>query len=95
MNAQSAPPILPPYHAGAARSKLIAMLEAGHNSVKLSPAELRRIALWIDLLVPYCGDYTEAMAEKHVPRYNHFLAKRRRWEATEARNIQELVEARR
>ena len=93
VNVQSAPPMLPPYHAGAARSKLITMLEAGHNGVKLSPAELGRVALWIDLLVPYCGDYREAMDDKHVPRYNHFLAKRRRWEAREAANIAAWLDA--
>jgi len=95
INPQSPPTMLPPYHAGAARSKLIAMLEAGHNGVTLTPRELARFALWIDLLVPYVGDYTEAMNEQQIPRYNHFLAKRRRWEEQEARNVAELIQARR
>jgi hypothetical protein len=30
--------------------------------VELSPEELDRIACWIDLLVPYCGDYVESNA---------------------------------
>jgi hypothetical protein len=92
INIQSAPPMLPPYHAGSARSKLIAMLQDGrHYGVDLSKAELDRFVVWIDLLVPYCGDYTEAMAEDQVARYNHFLAKRRRWQAEENENIRELL----
>jgi len=91
INVQSEPSMLPPYKAGAAKSKLIAMLEAGHNGVKLTPAELHRFATWIDLLVPYCSDYTEAMDEKGIPTYERFVAKRRRWEAQEAANIAELL----
>jgi hypothetical protein len=57
--------------------------------------ELEKIACWIDLLVPYCGDYTEANAwsEEEARKYAHFLAKRRRMEDLERRNIQELMEA--
>ena len=91
INIQSQPSMLPPYQAGAAKSKLIAMLEEGHNGVRLAPEELERIATWIDLLVPYCGDYTEAMAEGGLPKYQRFLDKRRKWEEQEARNIAELL----
>jgi len=84
---QSAPPMLPPYNAGASQSKLVDMLRGGHNGVKLSREELDRFIVWIDLLVPYAGDYTEAMAEKGLERYNKFLDKRRRWHAEEAENI--------
>jgi len=83
--------MLPPYHAGASQSKLIRQLEEGHNGVKLSPAELDRFITWIDLLVPYSGDYTEAMPEDKIPRYNHFLEKRHRWHDEEARNIAEYL----
>ena len=31
LNVQSIPPMLPPYHAGSSQSKLISMLETGHN----------------------------------------------------------------
>jgi hypothetical protein len=93
INAQSEPSGLPPYHAGAARSRLISLLEDGHYGVKLSRQEKERFATWIDLLVPYCGDYTEAMDETGIPRYRHFLEKRRRWEAEEAKNLAEFMEA--
>jgi hypothetical protein len=51
-----------------------------------------KLALWIDLLVPYAGDYTEAMNPDALPSYQHFLHKRQRWQAEEARNIQSLIE---
>ncbi len=56
---QSRPTELPPYHAGAARSPLLEMLDAGHHGVVLDDAEFRKLAAWIDLLVPYAGDYRE------------------------------------
>jgi hypothetical protein len=94
VSAQSAPPMLPPYSAGAARSPLMAMLEKGHHDVKLSRDELATIACWIDLLVPFCGDYTEAntWGDEDKKKYEHFLDKRRGWEAIEKANIEALIE---
>ena len=95
INVQSQPTLLPPYTAGAARSKLIPLLEAGHYDAKLTPREIGRFALWIDLLVPYVGDYREAMNDSQIPRYDHFLAKRKRMAELEAQNIAALLEERR
>jgi hypothetical protein len=96
INNMSVPNMLPPYYKGAAKSRLVAMLEQGHQDVELSQRELDKIACWIDLLVPYCGDYTEANAwsEEEVRKYNHFLEKRRRMEDIERENIKELIAAR-
>jgi hypothetical protein len=91
INVQSEPSPLPPCHAGATKSRLITLLEEGHYGVKLSREELDCIACWIDLLVPYCGDYTEAMDESVLPRYLHFLNKRKRMEEQEAKNVQEFI----
>ncbi|MCF7957674.1 MAG: hypothetical protein K9M57_04415 [Phycisphaerae bacterium] len=90
---QSAPPMLKPYTAGAAKSKLITMLKEGHGKNKLSQEEFDKIACWIDLLVPYCGDYTEANAwsEKEKAKYTHFLDKRKKMQAIERQNILELT----
>ncbi len=33
-----------------------------------------------------------AMDEPKIPRYNHFLDKRRRWHAEEARNIEAFLQ---
>ena len=93
VNPQSAPPTLPPYSGGSSRSPLIEMFESGaHFGVTLSREELDKFALWIDLLVPYAGDYLEAMDPEGIPRYLHFLEKRRRWQEEEARNIEALIE---
>ncbi len=90
---QSAPPMLPPYHAGASQSKLIRLLEEGHEDAELSPEEMDRIACWIDLAVPFSGDYTEAMDKAHVPTYVYWLDRRKRWAAEEAENIRALISA--
>jgi len=81
--------MLAPYHAGAAKSKLIQQLREGHNGVKLSQAEMDRIACWIDLQVPFCADYEEANAwdDADKAKYRRFLDKRRRMEEQERRNI--------
>ncbi len=91
IDAQSAPPMLPPYHAGASQSPLIRLLEQGHYDVKLSKPQLDRLITWIDLGVPYCGDYTEAMSDEGLTKYNHFLQKRRRWQQQEARNVEQML----
>ncbi len=51
------PEVLPPYAWGAHRSRLIDMLRAGHNDVKLSEEELDRLITWIDLNASYYGTY--------------------------------------
>ncbi len=96
ISAQSVPSLLSPYHAGAATSRLMTMLEEGHHDVRLSREETEKLACWIDLLVPYCGDYTEAHAwsDEEVAKYDHFLQKRRRMEAVERENIRGMVDDR-
>ncbi len=93
VSAQSTPSMIPPYHAGAARSGLIKMLEKGHNDVKLSQEEMDKIACWIDLLIPYCGDYYEANAwnSGEMRKYNRYQAKREKMEAVERKNIESFL----
>jgi hypothetical protein len=93
LNVQSIPPMLPPYFAGAAKSELITMLEKGHNNVKLTREEMEKLCCWIDLLVPYCGDYTEANAwsDGEKAKYARFQAKRDRMAEIERKNIQALL----
>ena len=92
---QSIPSMLPPYFAGAAKSRLMQMLAGGHGKVRLSPEEMEKIACWIDLLVPYCGDYIEANAwtRTETKRYTHYLAKRKAMEETEQQNIKAWIKA--
>ena len=91
---QSAPPMLPPYHAGAAKSKLIRMLAEGHQGVELAPREMDLIACWIDLGVPFAGSYTETMAPEHVETYQRYADKRKRLATEEAQQIEALIHAR-
>ena len=85
INAQSKPPLLPPYYRGAAVSKLIKMLDSGHNKVKLSPDEMQRLIAWIDLGIPCLGDYT-------TPTNHYHRKKRRHWKTEETENIRQYLE---
>jgi hypothetical protein len=95
IDSMSEPTMLPPYHRGSATSELMTLLETGHEGVQLSRDELDRIACWIDLLVPYCGDYREANAwsPAEVAFYEKYVAKRRRFESQERANIRAMIAA--
>lgn len=96
IGSQSIPAPLPPYAAGSTRSELLTLLEQGHGGARLSREELEKIACWIDLLVPYCGDYLEAntWTDEEMAKYQRYLDKRRRMEAEERRNLEELQRVR-
>ncbi len=93
---QSIPAPLPPYAAGSTRSALLPLLEKGHGGARLSREELDKIACWIDLLVPYCGDYLEAGAwtDEEQAKYRRYAEKRARMEEIERRNFAEWSQAR-
>ena len=76
IDCMSGPQMLPPYSKGAATSKLMTLLEDGHEDVTLTRDEIQKIACWIDLLVPYCGDYTESntWSKQEQDFYAHFAA---------------------
>ena len=90
IDCMSEPELLPVYHRGAATSQLMTLLDEGHQDVDLSQEELDKIACWIDLLVPYCGTYTEAAAwsEEEKQFYARSLAKRKRMEDIERSGLQ-------
>ena len=83
----------PPYRAGAVKSKLITMLRGGHAQLKLSSEELDKLCAWIDLNIPYCGDYDEAntWSEKHKELFTKRMTERQRNEAIDRRNIDALI----
>ncbi|HNU50784.1 MAG TPA: hypothetical protein PKJ98_07710 [Verrucomicrobiota bacterium] len=93
ISSQSVPEPLPAYAAGAARSGLFRFLDEGHNGVRLAPAERATLACWIDLLVPFCGDYREANAwsEADLERYEQYARKRSTMEALEQRNLRSAL----
>ena len=90
---QSVVSMLPPYFAGSTKSGLVAMLERGHRGVTLAREEMEKLCAWIDLFVPFCGDYKEANAwtEQELARYDHYYEKRRRMETVERGNIEEFI----
>ena len=93
IGAQSVPSILPPYFAGAAKSRLLTLLDRGHKGVRLSLEEWDKLACWIDLLVPYCGDYREANAwtEEELQKYERYAEKRQGMEELEQQNIDAML----
>jgi hypothetical protein len=95
LGSQSIPTMLPAYASGACRSELIWLLENGHYDVKLSREEFDKLACWIDLFVPYCGDYFEAntWSAEDMEKYERFLAKRQCMEAIERQNLEALLAA--
>jgi len=62
----------------------------------LTQEEIEKLACWIDLQVPFCGDYEEAnpWTSQEQSRYRHFLEKRRRMEELERRNVAEWLRCR-
>jgi hypothetical protein len=49
--------IQPPYAWGAQASRLVKVLRAGHNDIRLTREDLDRIVTWIDLNAPYYPSY--------------------------------------
>jgi hypothetical protein len=93
IGAQSVPELLPPSASGSTRSELLTLLDQGHQRVKLSSEEFEKIACWIDLLVPYCGDYREANAwtEEEMKKHERYAEKRRQMEEIEQQNIDAML----
>ena len=94
---QDAPPMYPPYYAGSIASPLIDLLrhpDENHKGVKLSEEELRIIEAWIDLVVPYCGTYTESRdwAISKEAEFFYNLMKRKAYQAFEADNIKLMLD---
>ena len=92
----SEPELLPPYSRGAATSRLMTLLREGHKDVTLTRQELETIACWIDLLVPFCGDYREANAwsQEDLDLYARAESKRQQLQKAEDAGIRALIEQR-
>lgn len=95
ISALSEPTLLKPYFAGSNTSNLIKRLESGHGDTKLTPAEIRRVALWIDLLVPQIGDYREAnnWEKKDHDYYDYYEKKRDDARKEDQNNIQQYIQS--
>lgn len=90
---QSVPSPLPPGFAGSTRSGLLELLENGHHfEVRLTREEYARIACWIDLLVPYCGDYLEAniWTPAEMKKFRHYDQKRQQLDDQDRQVVEQL-----
>jgi len=63
-----------------------------HEDVKLTLDELNTIACWIDLGVPFSGDYTEGMSPDQIPKYQVYLDKRLKHAAQDEEAIKAFLE---
>jgi len=96
VSAASAPPIQPPRSAGSATSKLFnERLDKGHCKT-LKPDDLARLALWVDLGVPFCADYTEAAAwsPEEWEKHRRAMAKREAADAVDRATLHALAKER-
>ena len=89
----SEPTMIKPYTAGAAKSNIIKRLKEGHGKTNLTPQEISTIALWIDLVTPYVGDYFEAnnWSEKELEFYRYHDAKRQKAREEDNEAIREYI----
>jgi hypothetical protein len=81
--------MLPPYHTGSGKSKIMAFFEPSHYGVKVSENEKRTFACWLDLLVPFCGSYTQhnTWTDAETAEYSYFQEKRRAYAAAELESL--------
>ena len=89
----SAPSMLKPYSAGAAGSNIIKRLKTGHGNTGITQQEIYTIALWIDLVVPYVGDYLEAnnWTQKELEFYRYHDAKRQKAREEDDEAVREYI----
>ena len=95
ISTQSVPSLLPPYPAGSNRSQLMTLLDENHFGAELTREEKDRFAAWIDLGIPFCGDYAEAGAwtPDEQSMHDHFMKKRELLADEDRKNIREMLES--
>jgi len=91
----SEPSLLRPYFAGSTTSNLIKRLENGHKGVSLAKSEIETVALWLDLLVPFIGDYKEAndWTQEEMEYYEYYEAKAEKARLENEENIRLYIQS--
>jgi hypothetical protein len=86
--------LTPPYHSGSTQSGLIQLLLQGHGKTRLTPGEIATVAAWIDLNVPYVGEYDEMNIWDDAAKelYRSKMQMRRKQEAIEIENIKTFIQ---
>lgn len=87
--------LTPPYYAGSTQSGLMKKLLAGHGKTQLSPAEIETIATWIDLNVPFIGEYDELNTwdEKANTYWDARVKMRNDMDNIDTANVNEFIKA--
>jgi hypothetical protein len=95
ISSASVPTLIPPYTAGSNKSKLMELLDKGHEKVVLTRVELEKLAAWIDLGAPFCGDYTEANAwnPDEIAKYQRYSDKRKRLGQEDSQALKDMMKA--
>ena len=85
VSSASEPTLLPPLKYGSRTSRLFTeRLDKGHAK-GITDAEKRVLACWVDLCVPFCGDYEEGAAWNEQERaFWDYYTKKRAEFATDA-----------
>ena len=85
--------MLSPYHTGSCKSKIMDFMDPAHYDVKVSKDEKRTFACWLDLLVPFCGSYTQhnTWTDAEKAEFDYFQEKRRAYAAAELKSLRRAV----
>ena len=94
VSAASAPTIQKPYSVGSNTSAIFKRLDDGHCKT-IKPEEVATLAAWVDLAVPFCGDYVEANAwtPEEMAKHEKYKVKRDRADAEDAATLSALRKA--
>jgi len=81
--------MLPPYHTGACKSRIMDYFQPAHYGVQVTENEQRTFACWLDLLVPFCGSYTQhnTWTDAEKAEFGYFQAKRRAYAVAELESL--------
>ncbi len=84
---------IPAYYAGSIKSGLIDLLRDGHKGTKLSDAEIDTVSAWIDLNVPFIGEYDEQADwdEKEWAYWDKKWAIRKEMDKKDLDSIQQMI----
>jgi len=91
VSAASSPPIQKPLSVGSNTSAIFKRLDDGHCET-ITPEEIALLATWVDLAVPFCGDYLEANSwdEEEMKKHEFYKVKRDRADAEDAETLKAL-----
>lgn len=93
ISSQSVPTALPAGSGGSTRSELLKLLERGHHDVRLTRGDYEKLACWIDLLVPFCGDYSESnlWTPAEMEKYRRYERKREQYDRMELDAVKRFI----